>query len=887
MPPTPTDQAAALGRRRTLRRLRGAGVAWALLGLALLAIRLWPHPPLSEGQPQSVAVYDRNGRLLRLVLADDDRYRLWLPLAQMPRTLQDAVLLHEDAWFRRHPGVNPISLMRAAASSYGGGARIGGSTITMQLARLKWKLQTRTPGGKLVQMLRALQLEAMYSKDDLLEAYLNLAPYGGNIEGVGAASLVYFDKPASALTLPEALTLAVLPQSPTRRGRLVRDATQGESYAGAGLSAARARLYARWKAEHAAPRAAGLVGPSLLGPRVPEETTGPSKLGPTERGRLGGVGPSKLGPTGSEGGRDESGDATPTFDTAAQDASMALPITLRTPRNLPFAAPHFVDQVLGERALHPQRDARDAASGSATGVEGAPIDSARIDTTLDLRLQRLLEGRVHAYVERVRARGVRNATAMLVDTRDMGVRALVGSAGYFDASIDGQVNGANGKRSPGSTLKPFLYALAMDQGVLHPATVLRDVPTAFGPYQPENFDGRFVGPVTAGDALVRSRNIPAVQVAAQLQRPGFHTFLRDAGIADMASESHYGLALVLGGGEITMEELARLYAMLSNDGLMRGLRWRADTPQVGGTAMLSAEAAYITREMLLRNPRPDAPFAGGVRRQRVAWKTGTSWGFRDAWSVGIVGPYVLAVWLGDFEGAGNPALVGVDMAAPLFFSIVDGLRASGIDAGTGGVLPEPPRRWPLDLKRVEVCKASGDLPNAWCPQRAWTWFIPGKSPIRTSTVHRAIAIDTATGAAACGPFDPARMRMQVFEFWPSDLMQAFAQAGIPRRRPPANADCADVADIGIGDAPRIQSPLRATRYVLRLSRPQESAIALRATVDADVSRVFWFADGSYVATTAAGKAGQWVPSREGRYRLSAVDDHGRADSRVVEVSVVQ
>jgi penicillin-binding protein 1C len=764
----------------------------------MLAIRLWPHPPLSAAQPESVAVYDRSGRLLRLALAQDERYRLWLPLETIPQTLRDAVLLHEDAWFYQHPGVNPASLLRAAWTTYaGGGARVGGSTITMQLARLRWKLQTRTPGGKLVQIARALQLEASYSKDDILEAYLNLAPYGGNIEGVGAASLIYFDKPASALTLPETLTLAVLPQAPTRRGRLRRDATQGDSYAGAGLSAARARLYARWKAEH-----------------------------------------------GSD---------------AAQDASMALPITLRTPRGLPFAAPHFVEQVLGERFLHPQA-------------------GPRIDTTVDLRLQRLLESRVRSHIGRVRARGVNNAVAMLVDTRDMGVRALVGSADYFDDRLHGQVNGTAGKRSPGSTLKPFIYALALDQGVLHPATVLRDVPSAFGPYTPENFDGRFLGPVTAADALVRSRNIPAVTVASQLQKPGFYQFLRDAGIGRMASEGHYGLALVLGGGEVTLQELARLYAMLGNDGLLKPLRMRKADPQAGGTALLSAEAAHIVRDMLQRNPRPDT-HAASVRTQPVAWKTGTSWGFRDAWSVGVVGPYVLAVWLGNFDGAPNPALVGVDIAAPLFFSIVDGLRAARVD------LAEPPRRWPLNLKRVEVCRASGDLPNAWCPQRGWTWFIPGKSPIRTSTVHRAIAVDSVTGQAACGPFDPARMRMQVFEFWPSDLMQAFAQAGIPRRAPPVNADCADLADVGVGEAPRIQSPLRATRYVLRVARPQASAIELRATLDADVARAFWFAGSSYIATTPRGGSGQWIPDREGRFRLSVVDDHGRVDSRDVEIAV--
>src|SRR5690606_16242023 len=459
-------------------------------------------------------------------------------------------------------------------------------------------------------------------------------------------------------------------------------------------------------------------------------------------------------------------------------------------RALPFHAPHFVERILGERSLHPQA-------------------GAHLSTTLDLRLQRLLEDRVRQHVDRMRRRGVRSAAALLVDTRDMGVRALVGSADYFDDSIAGQVNGSAAKRSPGSTLKPFIYGLALDQGLLHPATVLRDVPSAFGPYTPENFDGQFLGPVTAADALVRSRNIPAVTVAAQLNQPSLYQFLRRAGIRDMASESHYGLALVLGGGEVTMEELARLYAMLGNDGLLKPLRWRAQDPKAGGTALLSAEAAFIVRDMLKHNPRPGIGRVGGGTLP-VAWKTGTSWGFRDAWSAGIVGPYVLVVWVGNFDGSPNPALVGADAAAPLFFSIVDGLRASHAD------LREPARRWPLNLKRVEVCRASGDLPNAYCPQRGWTWFIPGKSPIRVSTVHRAVAVDRATGQVRCGPYDPARMRLEVYEFWPSDLARVFAQAGIPRRRPPPGADCSAVGAAATGSPPRIQSPLRAAHYTLRL-----------------------------------------------------------------------
>lgn len=782
------------------RRWRVVLALLALCAAGLMLVRWWPRPPLSSTVLQSVAVEDRHGRLLRLTLAADQRYRLWAPLDKISPVLVEAVLLHEDAWFQRHPGVNPLSLLRGAWSTYAaGGTRIGGSTITMQLARLHWQLETRTPRGKLVQVVRALQLEASYSKHEILETYLNLAPYGGNIEGVGAASLIYFRKPAAELTLPEALALAVLPQAPARRGRLRRDAAAGDAYGGASLEAARARLYARWRATHA---------------------------------------------------RD-----------AAHDAQLRLPLRLRAAHALPFKAPHYVERVLAERSIHP-----------------AP--GAQWPTTLDARLQRLIEERVRNHLQRERVRGLRNASVLLVDSRDMGVRALVGSADYFNAGIGGQVNGSAAKRSPGSTLKPFIYALALDQGVLHPATVLRDVPTAFGPYTPENFDGRFLGAITATDALVRSRNIPAVGVAAQLTQPSFYEFLRRAGISRLASEQHYGLALVLGGGEASMEELARLYAMLGNDGVLRALRWRADDPLEGGTALLSPEAAFITRDMLRQNPRPDAGVLATASALPVYWKTGTSWGFRDAWSVGLAGPYVLVVWLGNFDGSANPALVGIDAAAPLFFDIVDGLRAAQVD------LSEPPRQWPLNLKRVEVCRASGDLPNQDCPQRGETWFIPGKSPIRVSTVHRAIAVDRVSGRPACGAFDPATMRREVFEFWPSDLARVFADAGIPRRRPPQGSDCAQARD-WLGSPPRITSPYRATRYTLRLSRPEQSALQLAAAVDADVGQLYWFVGGSFIGAAAAGTPLQWAPDHAGRFRVAAIDDHGRQDEREIEVVLVQ
>jgi len=763
-----------------------------------IAVRAWPRAPLAALQPQSLEVRDRHDALLRLTLARDDRYRMWTPLADIAPSLVEAVQLQEDRWFRWHPGFNPFSLMRGAWVSYvAGGARQGGSTLSMQLARLLWRLDTRSPWGKLRQVARAIQLELCYGKDDILEAYLNYAPYGGNVEGVGAASLIYFNKPASALTLPEALTLAVLPQDPGRRGQVRGPGASAGM--GAALRAARDRLYARWLRPH------------------PED--------------------------------------------AVQRERFALPLQLGSTRALPRAAPHFVDRIVAERGL---------------GLDGGD-GRGRIRTTLDLPLQQLVERRVRGYLARSRRRGLDNAAVLLVDTRDMGVRVLVGSADYDDARIAGQVDGTHAKRSPGSTLKPLIYALGIDQGLLHPATVLRDVPTAFGPFAPENYDGRFIGPITATDALIRSRNIPAVAVAARLTQPSFYDFLRRAGISRMASEQHYGLALVLGGGEVSMVELARLYAMLGNDGMLRPLRRREHDPRDAGVQLLSAEASFMVRDMLRQNPRPDTSAASRSARLPVAWKTGTSWGFRDAWTAGIVGPYVLVVWMGNFDGHGNAALIGVEAAAPLFFDLVDALQASGAALG------EPARQWPLNLARVEVCRASGDLPNAHCPRRGETWFIPGKSPIRVSTVHRAIAISRDNGLPVCGAFDPRDVRMEVHEYWPSDLAHVFDQAGMPRKPPPVNPACAGVTAT-LGTAPSITSPRRATAYTLRIDRPDQSELALSATTDADVRQLYWFVDAGYLASAAPGADVDWRPRQPGRYRIRVVDDHGRSDAREIEIT---
>ena len=765
--------------RRT--RIRSSAAALLALLLAGLGLRLWPTPPLQSYASYSSAFYSSDGTLLRLMLAGDQQYRVWTPLSQIEPRLIEAVQLYEDRWFYWHPGVNPASLLRGALSTWSGGKRRGGSTLSMQLARRIYRMDSRSPLGKLQQVGAALWLEARFSKQEILEAYLNLAPYGGNIEGVGAASLVYFGKRADQLSLPEALALAVIPQNPNRRG--------GEAWPLA-LGQARGRLWQTWLKRH------------------------PSDMAP------------------------------------AQQASLDLPLQLRSAKDLPFLAPHAVQTLL--------RQAQFKNTGTQTSL------------SLHAPTQRAVERAIAQYLDNRKGQGLRNAAALLVDTQTMQVRAWVGSANWFDEAIDGQVNATTAKRSPGSTLKPFIYALGLDQGVLHPASILKDAPTAFGTYSPENFDGRFEGPITAANALVRSRNIPAVYVSSRLHQPSLYQFLKLAGVSQLASEQHYGLALTLGGGELSMEELASLYAMLANGGELKPLVFTAnEAPPARGQQLLSPEAAYITLDMLRSNPRPDT---GQRAFPRVAWKTGTSWGFRDAWTAGVFGRYALVVWLGNFDGTSNTALVGVQAAAPLFFQIIDSLRSQGLDPG------EMVAALPANLSRVQVCAASGDLPNEHCKQLAETWFIPGKSPIKVSSLHRAVLVD-GSGRAVCSP--GPNTRQEIFEYWSSDMLQLFAQAGMPRRVPPTPARCDKAPQAELtGDGPRIVSPLQGASYVLRLR--QATPLSLRANMQRQ-GTVYWFADAAYLGSSEPGKDFLWQPPTAGRFTISAVDGQGLGDVREVAI----
>ena len=765
--------------RRAL--LKGIAVALVLF-TGFLAV----PPPLMEDVSFSRAVFARDGSLMRLTTSKDEKYRLFVPLTEISEPLKEAVLLHEDQYFYSHVGINPASLFRAFVQTYlSGGRRVGASTISMQLARLKFDIHTRHIPGKLWQMVRALQLELHYSKDELFEAYLNLAPYGYNIEGVGAASLVYFNKKPESLTLPEAITLAVIPQSPARRSP---DAANPGKEA---LTKARNTLFAKWVEKHP--------------------------------------------------------------DAQKDSIYFKLPLLAGSIRQMPFTAPHLVQDMLSKN------------------------NDGMITTTVDARLQKNLEKLLDGYVGDRKDIGVNNAAALLVDMRTMQAVASIGSADFLNASIKGQVDGTKARRSPGSALKPFIYALALQQGLIHPRTLLSDSPSTYGAYNPENFDRDFGGPIFAVDALRLSRNIPALTLAAQLKRPNFFDWLKNAGIGGLKKQKDYGLSLVLGGAEVTLRDLVGLYAMLGNDGVWQPIAYTQDSKKVETKKLLTPEASFLALDMLKDTPRPFTKESG----PEVYWKTGTSNAFRDAWTVGVFGHYALGVWVGNFEGKSNPAFIGVRTAAPLFFQMVGAVNA--VEKQENLVAQKAPR---LKIAQADVCAATGDVGDRECPVRVKSWFIPGVSPLLRYDVYRAVLVDKLTGLRACR-FDADMTEYRTYEFWPADMLRMLEKAGIRKTSAPAfMAGCEGSPKAHAGLAPKITSPSSVVDYTVRLNEEKDNDIVMRASADGDVQSIFWFLDDSYLGQSSPKQDFLWR-GKPGRYTLRVVDDKGRSHQTAFNVMVAE
>ena len=359
--------------------------------------------------------------------------------------------------------------------------------------------------------------------------------------------------------------------------------------------------------------------------------------------------------------------------------------------------------------------------------------------------------------------------------------------------------------------------------------------------------------------------------------------LEKAGVKKLKTPGYYGLALALGGAEVSAQDLAALYAMLGNGGKFRPLRWRKDEPQLPETAMLSPEAAFLTLDMLSYNAPVDRrrlPFAKrSGTPYKVYWKTGTSYGYKDAWAAGLFGDYVLVVWVGNFDGTPNPAFTGREAAAPLFFRLVRQIAAGRGIAGDS-IRPDG-----LNLSQADICAATGDLADAYCPQTVKSYFIPGVTRIKLSGVSRRIPIEVASGLRACRHTPPST-RLETYDFWPTDVLQAFARAGINIRKPPAFArDCAQVASLLPGKAPDILFPADNSVFIRRHGQKENRTIPLQAAADSDASVIYWFVNQALAGQTRPGETLEIVPE-PGRVEIQAVDDLGRSAVRNITVKLI-
>ncbi len=609
--PHPPEGAAAHPPARR-RRWRAAAVALFLLTASLMAAFFaLPPPPLDRGRDVSALALAADGSILRGFLSADDKWRLPVEPAAVDPLYRHMLIAAEDGRFASHPGVDPIAALRALGQlAWRGHIVSGASTLTMQVVRLL-EPHPRSLAAKLGEMAQALALERRLSKDEILDLYLTLAPFGGNLEGVRAASLAYFAKEPAHLTAAEAALLVALPRSPER---LRPDRHP------AAARAARDRVLARMAQ-------AGVIAP---------ETLAEARAAPVPQRRL----------------------------------------------PLPFHAPHLA------RAL------RDEAPQ-------APVLRTTIDPLLQQQVEALLQREVGSLDPQA------TFAAIIVQNRSRAVLAYVGNADFASTARHGTLDMARAVRSPGSALKPFIYAMAFDRLLIHPETVLEDRPRHFGDYAPTDFDGRFEGEVTAREALQYSLNVPAVAVLDRLGPGRFVAALAAAGVELRlpGAAAEPGLAVALGGAGVTLTDLARLYAALSNGGRAAALRRRPDDPEPPGTAIFGPLAAWYVNGILAGAPPPPGVLPAETRRgRRLAFKTGTSYGYRDAWAVGYDAEFTIGVWAGRPDGAPMPGRSGRLTAAPVLFKIADLLgpaRPENSAPPPAGALLVRRRDLPPRLRRLD------------------------------------------------------------------------------------------------------------------------------------------------------------------------------------------
>lgn len=653
-----------------MRRFVLGLIALLAVEVVIIGLDALLPPDLSRAERSSPVTLDRRGAWLRALPVENGRWRIRADLKRTDPSFVRRVIAIEDERFFQHAGVDPRAVMRASGQAALRGRVVSGaSTLSMQTARLL-EPRPRNLGSKLIEMLRAVQIEARLSKRELLALYLTLAPYGGNLEGVRAASLSWFGHEPETLTLGEQALLIALPQAPESRrpdrfparARAARDAVL-DRMADAGLAS-----------------------------------------------------------------------------RAAADEAKSEPL----PSRMPF--PSLAWHAAGELARR------------------APASQATVHSTIDAALQSRLEPLAAVYA---RQQGPEATAAILVvEIESRAVRALVGSGGLDRAG--GWIDMTTALRSPGSALKPFVYAFAFDDGVAAPDTEIQDVATRFADYQPENFDRVFRGKVTAGEALSHSLNVPAV---AMMERVGPANFLARLEAADVrlvrpqAQTKAPGLALALGGEGVTLRDLAVLYAALGDEGVAKPLAWTEEEARrrarSGGHRLVRPEAARQVLDILREAPAPKGRIPSALTQggPGMAYKTGTSYGFRDAVAAGVVGGYVIIVWTGRADGGARGGLTGREAALPMLFDAADVLAAPASSA------PRiTPKDAPAALATLERPDAGPNLifpPNgatvqveAFGPSSRGLVLAAGGEALRWYVEGRPLPVDAVSGRAVWRPSAP-------------------------------------------------------------------------------------------------------------------------------------
>ncbi|MEE8524311.1 MAG: penicillin-binding protein 1C [Thermoanaerobaculia bacterium] len=510
-------------------------------------------------------------------------------------------------------------------------------------------------------------------------------------------------------------------------------------------------------------------------------------------------------------------------------------------------------------------------------------DSHRIETTLDRGLQLLSERLMGAAHSELASQGIHNGAAVIVDHHRAEVRALVGNFDFWDENHGGQITGFATARSPGSALKPFIYALAIDRGLALPDHLVADVPVFYRGYAPGNYDGKFAGLVALEDALSRSLNIPFVRLLNRVGVERFIGTLQAGGAAGLQAEpGYYGLSAAIGSVEITPLELAGLYAGLAQEGRYRPLRWLAAedgstaAPVItGGTRLFSRGSAFLTRRALARRDRPDFPDRRRLSGAPPAihWKTGTSYGHRDAWAAGSGPDATAVVWLGNFDNRPSLDLVGAEAAGPLLFDLLEAVA----DRSMPAVTPRPP----ADLKKIEVCAYSGHLPTRACEQRRFALALRHQVPTRRCPYHVAVEVDLDSGLA----LNPScrggrRWQRRNYVVWPASIRRWLTEGHRFLPNPPSlDPRCLKA---GERTPPAILSPPAGQVLVLLPGvAVSDQEVPLQAESRSG-SRLSWFVDGELVGTADAEERVWWQP-RPGRHEIVVVDDAGLSAKGWLEV----